>query len=160
MYSICKPGRHTWIGLSEAKKKGKYEWVTGERTDYRKFSKYVDHGSGGQECYIGFWEYPTCHKQWNDFKNNHTNMAFVCEWDDTNPVILTKVKSTITVKKDKKTSLKYQVYPIKTKVTFKSSNKKVASVTRKGVVKGVKKGTAKITVKAGKKKVVVKVKVK
>jgi len=54
----------------------------------------------------------------------------------------------------------YQVYPIKTKVTFKSSNKKVASVTKKGVVKGVKKGTAKITVKAGKKKVVVKVKVK
>jgi len=72
VYSICKPGRHTWIGLSDAKKKGKYEWVTGECTDYRKFSKYVDHGSGGQERYIGFWEYPTCHKQWNDFKNNHT----------------------------------------------------------------------------------------
>ena len=38
------------------------------------------------------------------------------------------------------------------KVTFKSSNKKVATVTSKGVIKGVKKGTVKITctVKGGK----------
>ena len=47
------------------------------------------------------------------------------------------------------------------KVTFKSTNKKVAKVTKKGVVKAVKKGKCKITVKtASGKKAVVKVTVK
>lgn len=47
------------------------------------------------------------------------------------------------------------------KVTFKSSNKKVAKVTKNGVVKAVKKGKCKITVKtASGKKAVVKVTVK
>ena len=87
-------------------------------------------------------------------------MAFVCEWDSTKNVILTKVKSTITVKRGKKATLKYQVYPVKKKVTFKSSNKKRVTVTKKGVVKGIRKGTAKITIKAGNKKTIVKVKVK
>lgn len=35
------------------------------------------------------------------------------------------------------------------KVTFKSSNRKIATVTSKGVIKGVKRGTAKITCKVG-----------
>ena len=46
------------------------------------------------------------------------------------------------------------------KITFKSSNKKVATVTSKGVVKGKKKGTATITVQSGSKKVTCKVTVK
>lgn len=46
------------------------------------------------------------------------------------------------------------------KVTFTSSNKKVATVSSKGLIKGKKKGTAKITVKCQKKKVVIKVTVK
>ena len=41
-----------------------------------------------------------------------------------------------------------------------SSNKKIATVTSKGVVKGLKKGTATITAKAGKKVVRFKIKVK
>lgn len=45
------------------------------------------------------------------------------------------------------------------KVSYKSSNKKVATVSAKGIVKGNKKGSAKITVKSGSKKYVVKVKV-
>jgi acylphosphatase len=44
-------------------------------------------------------------------------------------------------------------------VTFKSSNKKVASVSKSGVVKGVKAGNATITVKSGSKQVKVKVSV-
>ena len=43
------------------------------------------------------------------------------------------------------------------KITYKSSNKEVATVTAKGVVKAKKKGTAKITVTAGKKKVICKI---
>ena len=46
------------------------------------------------------------------------------------------------------------------KVTYKTSNKKVATVTNKGVVKGVKKGKAVITVKANGKTVKVKITVK
>ena len=87
-------------------------------------------------------------------------MAFICEWDDQNPIILTKVKYSLTVKKGKKASLKYQLYPVKTKLTFKSSNKKVATVDKKGVVTGKKKGNTKITIKAKNKKLTIKVKVK
>lgn len=46
------------------------------------------------------------------------------------------------------------------KITYKSSNTKVATVTSKGVVKGIRKGTAVITVQSGSKKMVCKVTVK
>ena len=72
-------------------------------------------------------------------------------------------KKRIVLKKGKKVKLKAKLKPaIATeKVTFKSSNKKVAKVTKKGVVKAVKKGKCKITVKtASGKKAVVKVTVK
>lgn len=162
VYSILDHSRDTWIGLNDAKKNNKYVWVTGERTDYRKFGKEVNSGFGGKEKYFGFYDtYNGKYgKNWNDFRNEAKDMAFVCEWDDANPVILTAVKSSDRVIRGKKLSLKYQVYPVKKKVTFKSSNKKVATVTKKGVVKGIKKGAAKITIKAGNQKVIVKVKVK
>lgn len=44
-------------------------------------------------------------------------------------------------------------------ITYKSSNKKIATVSSKGVVKGVRKGTATITVQSGSKKLTCKVKV-
>lgn len=61
----------------------------------------------------------------------------------------------------KKLASSIAVTPItsKEKVTYSSSNKKVATVSSKGVIKAKKAGTAKITVKSGKKKVVVTVKV-
>lgn len=61
-------------------------------------------------------------------------------------------KVTISLNKTKHTlqagetfKLKASVKPVKKRVTFKSSNKKIASVSPKGVVKGKKKGTATIT---------------
>ena len=72
-------------------------------------------------------------------------------------------KKSIVLKKGKKIKLKAKLKPANAteKVTFKSSNKKVAKVTKKGVVKAVKKGKCKITVKtASGKKAVVKVTVK
>lgn len=72
-------------------------------------------------------------------------------------------KKCIVLKKGKKVKLKVKLKPANAteKVTFKSSNKKVAKVTKKGVVKAVKKGKCKITVKtASGKKAVVKVTVK
>lgn len=45
------------------------------------------------------------------------------------------------------------------KVTFKSSNKKIATVTSKGIIKAKKEGVAQITITSGKKKVKVTVRV-
>ena len=71
-------------------------------------------------------------------------------------VKLSKKKATITAGK----TLKLKVKGTKKKVKWKSSNKKVATVSKKGVVKGIKKGTCKITAKVGKKKLTCKVTVK
>ena len=56
--------------------------------------------------------------------------------------------------------LKVTVKPKKARVTYKINKKKVASVSKKGLVKAKKPGNAKITIKSGSKKVVVKVVVK
>lgn len=74
-------------------------------------------------------------------------------------------KKSAAVKKGKKLTLKVTVTPYDAtnkNVTWKSSDKKVATVTSKGVVKGVKKGKATITVttKDGGKKATCKVTVK
>ena len=69
---------------------------------------------------------------------------------------------TLSLKKGKSYQLKTTVKPLNTtdKVTFKSSNKKVATVSAKGKIKAKKKGKATITITAGKKKVTCKVTVK
>ena len=56
------------------------------------------------------------------------------------------VKSSANLKKGKKITIKVKAAPA-SKVTYKSSNTKVATVNSKGVVTAKKKGTAKITVK-------------
>ena len=56
------------------------------------------------------------------------------------------VKSSAKLKKGKKTTIKVKAAPV-SKVIYKTSNKKVATVNSKGVVTAKKKGTAKITVK-------------
>jgi hypothetical protein len=72
---------------------------------------------------------------------------------------LTVSKTSLTIKKGKKATIKTTTMP-SAKATFKSSNKKIATVTAKGVVKGIKKGKATITVKANGKTAKVKVTVK
>ena len=73
-----------------------------------------------------------------------------------------KIGKKLTLKKGKSAALAATVTPItsKQKVTYKSSNKKVAAVTSKGKITAKKPGKAKITVKSGKKKVVITVTVK
>ena len=60
----------------------------------------------------------------------------------------------VTLKKGKSVKLKPVIAPVTSqdKITYKISNKKVATVSKKGVVKGKKAGKAKITVKSGSKK--------
>ena len=62
-------------------------------------------------------------------------------------------KKKVTMKVGRKIQLRLK------NATWKSSRKKVATVTGKGVVKGKKRGTAKITAKCRRKKFVCKVKV-
>ena len=75
---------------------------------------------------------------------------------------LSGVPAAKSVSKGKSFKIKAIATPKNTdeKITFKSSNKKVATVTSKGVVKGLKKGTATITVQSGSKKMTCKVTVK
>lgn len=81
-----------------------------------------------------------------------------------NPVKTSSIRGlskSVSVVKGKSVTLKPTLEPVNSpeKITYTSSNKKVATVNAKGVVKGVKPGTAKITVKSGSKKAVVTVKV-
>lgn len=71
-------------------------------------------------------------------------------------------KNKLTLKKGKKVTLTAVRTPVTSteKITYKSSNKKIATVTAKGKVTGKKPGKAKITVKSGKKKVTITVTVK
>ena len=73
-----------------------------------------------------------------------------------------KVSKTVSLKAKKKLKLAATVAPVtsKQKVTYSSSNKKIATVNSKGVITAKKKGTVTITVKSGKKTVNIKVKVK
>ncbi len=72
------------------------------------------------------------------------------------------LKKRVSLTRKQKLTLKPVISPITSveKVTYKSSNKKVATVSSKGVITAKKKGTAKITVKSGKKSYTVTVKVK
>ena len=73
-----------------------------------------------------------------------------------------KVSSKVSLKRKQTLKLATTVSPItsKEKVKYSSSNKKVASVSSKGVIKAKKKGKATITVKSGKKTYKIKVTVK
>ena len=68
----------------------------------------------------------------------------------------------LTLKKGKSFRLKVTLTPADSqdKITYKTSNKKIATVGKKGKIKAKKKGKVKITVISGKKKAVCTVKVK
>ena len=69
---------------------------------------------------------------------------------------------TVSLKVKKKLSLTATVAPVtsKQKVTYSTSNKRIATVSAKGVITAKKKGTVTITVKVGRKSAKVKIKVK
>ena len=75
---------------------------------------------------------------------------------------ITGVAKKVSLKKGKTMILKPAITPLTSlqKVTYKSNNKKVATVTSKGVIKAKKKGTAVITVRSGSKTVRCKITVK
>jgi hypothetical protein len=76
-----------------------------------------------------------------------------------NPKVTVKKKS-LTVKKGRKVKIGYTLNPTGQKPVFTSKNKKIAKVTKAGVVSGIKKGKTKITLKYGGTTVTIKVRVK
>ena len=72
------------------------------------------------------------------------DVKVTCKVTVKNPT-LTLSKTSATVKVGKTTKITAKATP-SGKVTYKSSNKKVATVSSNGTIKGIKKGTAKITV--------------
>lgn len=82
-----------------------------------------------------------------------------------NPVKTTKIsglKKTLSLQVGKRYTLKPILTPFTSseKITYSSSNRRVVSISSKGIIKGLKRGTAKITVQSGKKKFVITVRVK
>lgn len=82
-----------------------------------------------------------------------------------NPVKTTKItglKNKMIIKKGKKYSLKPVIQPFTSleKVIYESSNRKVVTVTSKGIVKGLKRGKARITVRSGKRKYIINISIK
>ncbi len=83
-------------------------------------------------------------------------------------MVVPKVKTkkitckSVSIKKGKTKKLKVTISPKYSddKVTYKVKNKKIATVSPKGVVKGITKGKTTVTIKSGKKKKVVKITVK
>ena len=75
---------------------------------------------------------------------------------------ITGLQKKVTLKKGAKLTLKPSVTPITSlqKFTYKTSNKKIATISKKGVITAKKPGKAKITVKSGKKSFTVTVTVK
>ncbi len=75
---------------------------------------------------------------------------------------ITGLKDKVTVKKNSKLTLKPVLIPEESqqKITYSSSDEKIATVNKKGVITGKKKGTVEITVTSGKAIKKVKVKVK
>ena len=75
---------------------------------------------------------------------------------------ITGIAKTLKLKKKEKAALVPVLTPVTSteKVTYKSSNSKIAAVNAKGQVTAKKKGTAVITVKSGKKTVKCKVTVR
>ena len=73
------------------------------------------------------------------------NLKTTCKVIVKNPTF-SLVKYSATIKAGKTTTISSKAAPAN-KVTYVSSNKKIATVTSKGVVKGIKKGKATITVK-------------
>ena len=80
----------------------------------------------------------------------------------TNSATGKKVGKSYTMKRGKTLKLAVKAAPVtsKQKITYSSSNKKILTVTKKGVIKAKKKGTATITVRSGKKKYRIKIRVK
>lgn len=76
-------GINIWLGGTDAKTEGQWEWVTGETWSYENWASGQpdDGGTGGQDQLI-FWDQAP--GQWDDNglpRNDFSTASFICEWN-------------------------------------------------------------------------------
>ena len=148
-----------WLGATDEAKEGTWKWITGEKFKYTAWEY------GNPNNYDGTQHYLATHidnrATWNDYSNDSENPGcFIIEWDMSKKAAnaFRMAKSSASVYYGSTVTLK--TLNASGKVTWKTSNKKVATVSSKGVVKGVALGTCTISATNGKKTVKCKVTVK
>jgi flagellar hook assembly protein FlgD len=148
---------YCWLGATDEAKEGTWKWVTGESFKFSYWRDGEPNNTDNNEHYLSTWDYT----QWNDYSNDSGSVkGYVCEWDMTkkqaNSVRFAQTSTTVNYGATK--TLK--VLNTSSTIKWSTSNKKVATVSKKGVVTGTGLGTAKITAKVGSKKLTCTVTVK
>lgn len=169
-----------WLGAERDQNRMFTSWITGEPILYTKYDIYQpDQATGSEDCLV-IYRLPNPRVggsqklYWNDLQKDGecrgqeffglSNIGFICEWDWINSSISTlKFSSTsgsINVGSTMELKSKLSGVSSSTKLSWSSSDEKIATVSNSGVIKGIKAGTATITVSTGSQKATYKVTVK
>lgn len=71
-------GHHYWIGATDEKQEGHWEWVTGEKFDFSMWSPGQPDNHSTIEHYLELWFEPD-RWGWNDAKPH--KFYYICEWE-------------------------------------------------------------------------------
>jgi hypothetical protein len=76
---LAREGNHcVWLGVTDRKVEGVWEWVTGEPFDFSAWARGEPNNHMGGEHYGVMWRTRTG-STWNDTEATNRN-AYVCEW--------------------------------------------------------------------------------
>lgn len=140
---IKKVNKNVMIGLSDAHEEGTWEWVTGEPFNYSNWSS----GEPNNEFNEDYVLMNSDNGKWNDGHLERENWNFICEWDKEKPKLSKEVLN-LSLAGEKVYNLKLINEKIHGTIKWKSSNKNVATVNKKGKVTAKNVGKTQITAEA------------
>ena len=70
-----------YFGLSDEKKEGTWEWVTGEPVNYTNWASGEPNSESSAEDYAMYY-YKFSTGKWNDGRGPEVGSYYICEWDD------------------------------------------------------------------------------
>ncbi|MHC4505802.1 MAG: lectin-like protein, partial [Planctomycetota bacterium] len=72
-----------WIGLSDVRLEGKWEWVTGERVSFSAWGRGEPNNYHGEEDFaaLAFARSLKVTGTWNDWSESRRKFCFICEWE-------------------------------------------------------------------------------